>query len=221
MKTKNLLSETFTEPLVRATKATIDIHAGDGNLIIDGSAWDAFASGELQYLEKQARPTRKMAVNNGHASFVLRGGASKQPWFHMPWSACNGATEWQVHLNPGVSADLTAESDGGNIRLDLGGMAISRVSAGTCGGNITVALPAPAGAMSLVAKTGAGNVSVDLPAGVPARIHATTGLGKAIIDSSFTQIDKFVYQTPDFAQAADKVEIKISSGAGNVVVNVV
>lgn len=221
MKTKNLLSETFSEPLIRADSAKIDIHAGDGNLYIDGLARDAFASGELQYMEMQGQPTRKLAVNNGQASFVLRGGGGGQPWFHMPWSSCNGATDWQVHLNPGVSTDLTAESDGGNIRLDLGGMAISRVTAGTGGGNITVTLPEPAGAMSLVAKTGAGNVSVDLPAGAAARIHATTGLGKAIIDSSFAQIEKFIYQSAGYAQAASKVEIKISSGAGNVVVNVI
>ena len=219
MKTKNLLSETFSEPLNQATNAKIDIHAGDGNLTIDGSAGNAFASGELQYLEKQGQPTRKMAVNNDQASFVLRGGASRQPWFRMPWSACNGATEWQVHLNPGVAADLTAQSDGGNIQLDLGGMAIRRVTAGTGGGNINVALPEPVGEMSLVAKTGAGNVIVDLPGDVAARIHATTGLGKAIIDPRFTQIDKFVYQTPNYEQATSKLEIKISSGAGNVVVN--
>lgn len=221
MKTENLLYDNFAEPLVQATSAIINIHAGDGNLTIDGSAGDIFASGELQYGEKQGPPTRNLVVNHGQASFSLRGGASRQPWFHMPWSACNGATEWQVHLNPGVPTDLTAESDGGNLRLDLGGMAISRVSAGTGGGNINVALPVPAREMSLVAKTGAGNVSVDLPARIAARIHATTGLGKAIIDPRFTQIDKFVYQSPDYEHAPSKVEIKISSGAGNVVVNVV
>jgi len=219
MKTKNLLHENFSEPLVEATSAKIDIHAGDGNLNIDGQAVDTFASGKLQYLENQGRPTRQLAVKNGQASFVLRGGRGGQPWFHMPWSACNGATEWQVHLNPGVTTDLTAESDGGNIRLDLGGMAITHVSAGTGGGNISVTLPAPAGEMSLVAKTGAGNVSVELPGGVAARIHATTGLGKAVIAPRFSQVEKFVYQSAGYAQAMNKVEITISSGAGNVVVN--
>lgn len=221
MKTKNLLYDNFSEPMVQATSAKIDIHAGDGNLTIDGSAGETFARGELQYGEKQGQPTRKLAVNQGQASFVLRGGASRQPWFHMPWSACNGATEWQVHLNPDVTTNLTAESDGGNIWLDLSGMAISRVSAGTGGGNIHVVLPEPAGEMSLVAKTGAGNVIVDLPVGTAARIHATTGLGKASIDASFSQIDKFVYQSAAYAQAINKIEIKISSGAGNVVVNVI
>lgn len=221
MKTKNLLSEIFSEPLVQATSARINIHAGDGNLSIDGSASDAFASGELEYTPKQGQPTRQLAVKNGQASLILRGGASKQPWFHMPWSACNGATEWHVHLNPGVAVELTAESDGGNLRLDLGGMAISRVIAGTGGGNIHVTLPELAGKMSLVAKTGAGNVVVDLPVGVAARIHATTGLGKAIIDPRYSQVEKFVYQSAGYEQAASKIEIKISSGAGNVVVNLV
>ena len=219
MKTKNLLSENFSEPLVQATSARINIHAGDGNLSIDGSASDAFASGELEYTPKQGQPTRQLAVKNGMASLILRGGASKQPWFHMPWSACNGATEWHVHLNPGVAAELSAESDGGNIHLDLGRMAVTRVTTGTGGGNISVTLPEPVGVMSLAAKTGAGNVNVDLPAGTAAQIHATTGLGKAVIAPRFSQVEKFVYQSAGYAQAMNKVEITISSGAGNVVVN--
>jgi hypothetical protein len=32
--------------------------------------------------------------------------------------ACNGATEWQIHLNPNVQADITAYSGGGNVNVN-------------------------------------------------------------------------------------------------------
>ena len=77
--------------------------------MIDGSTGSepVLASGALQYLEKQGQPTHSVAVKDGQANFTLKSGGKGQTWMRMPWSACNGATEWQVHLNPTVSLDIT------------------------------------------------------------------------------------------------------------------
>ena len=111
--------------------------------MIDGSTGSepVLASGTLQYLEKQGEPIHTSAVKDGQTNFTLKSGGKGQRWMRMPWSACNGATEWQVHLNPTVSLDITAHSDGGNISLDLSGMAITQVTANTGGGNMKVILP--------------------------------------------------------------------------------
>lgn len=66
------------------------------------------------------------------------------------------------------------------------------------------------------ASSGAGNVAVRLPDGIAARIHATTGLDKAIVDPRFSQTGKNSYQSPEYDSAADRVEITVKSGAGNV-----
>jgi hypothetical protein len=238
---KNLLTNQLSEPLNGATTARIDIHAGDGNLTIDGlnGGEQVLASGTLQYFENRGRPTRSLVSDNGQTTLTLRGSGAGRPWFHFPWSACNGATEWQIHLNPNVASDITAHSDGGNLKLDLSGMAVNRLSAGTGGGNIAVVLPDSAtnldvtaqtgagnatveigsgltGKNSLEANSGAGNVVVCIPGHLAARIHATTGLGKTTVDPRFNMTGKNTYQSPGFDGAADKVEIEISSGAGNV-----
>ncbi len=167
------------------------------------------------------------------------GSAARRPRFRFPWAACNGATEWQIYLNPTVLCDITAQSNGGNVNLNLAGMAVTRLSADTGGGNVAVVLPQDAADLSVTARSGGGNVTVEIgdgikgsnivnaktgagdvvvrvPAGVAARIHATTGLGKAIVDPRFSKIDAHTYQSPDFDSAANKVEITLSSGAGNV-----
>ena len=242
--TKNLLTEHLSEPLNDATTAKVDIHAGDGNLTIDRltGGEQVLASGMLQYFENQGLPTRTLDSSKGQATFTLRGGRAGRPWFHFPWSACNGATVWQIHLNPRVASDITAHSDGGNVKLNLAGMAVTRVSADTGGGNVDVILPDNAANLSVTAKTGAGNVTIEIgsgitggnivdassgagnvvvriPSGVAARIHATTGMGKALMDPRFNQTGKDTYQSPDYDNAANKVEITIGSGAGNVSVN--
>jgi predicted membrane protein len=62
-------------------------------------------------------------------------------------------------------------------------------------------------------------VVVRVPSGLAAKVHATSGLGKVIVDSRFNKIDGNTYQSPDYDSAANKVEITANSGAGNVSVN--
>jgi DUF4097 and DUF4098 domain-containing protein YvlB len=241
---KNPLTDNLLEPLNGAKTARINISAGDGNLLIDrltGSE-QMLASGTLQYVEGQGVPTRTLDSSNGQATLTVKGGINLRPRFRLPWSACNSETNWQIHLNPSVSSDITARSGGGNVKLDLDGMTVTRVSADTGGGNMDMILPENAENLSIDAKTGggnvtveigsgltgssvvnaqsgAGNVAVHIPGGVAARIHATTGLGKAVIDPRFSRTGDNTYQSSNFDSAANKIEIKVSSGAGNVSVD--
>ncbi len=241
---KKVLTHNLSEPLNGATTARVDINMGTGNLTIDRLAGgeQVLASGTLQYFENQGLPTRSISSNNGQGTLILRGGGAGRPWFRFPWEACNGAFEWQIHLNPAVSSDITAHSGGGNVKLNLAGMAVTRLSADTGGGNMDVVLPDNAANVSVAAKTGAGNVTVEIgsgitgrstvsansgagnvvvhvPSGLAAKVHATSGLGKVIVESRFSRLDRNTYQSPDYEGAANTVEITVHSGAGNVSVN--
>jgi len=218
---RNVLTHNLSEPLSGATTAKVDINVGDGNLTIDRftGGGQVLASGTLQYTENQGVPTQTLDSSNGQANLTLKVGRAGQPWFRLPWAACNGATEWQIHLNPTVSSDITAHADGGSVKLDLAGMTVTSVSADTGGGNMEVVLPDNAGNLSVTVKSGAGNVVVHIPSAMVARIQAATGLGKVVVDPQFNRTEKNTYQSPDYDGAANKVEITASSGAGNVIVS--
>ena len=241
---KKVLTHDLSEPLGNATSAKVDVHAGTGNLTIDrlSTGGQVLATGTLQYLENTVVPTSSLDASNGQATLTIRSTSTARRGFRFPWEACNGETNWQIHLNPAVASDLTARSGGGNVRLDLTGMTVAQVSADTGGGNVEVVLPDNAanlcvtartggggvtveigqgtrGANTLEARSGAGNVVVRVPAGLAARIHATSGMGKVIMDPQFSQIDRETYVSPDYDDAADKVEITATSGAGNVSVS--
>ena len=241
---KKVLTHNLSEPLDGAKTARFDFNTGTGNLIIDQlvSGEGLLASAAVEYLEKQDPPAWMVDMRDGQATLMLKASGGRQPGFRLPWAACNGATNWQIHINPTVSSDITAHSGGGNVKLDLAGMSVTRVSADSGGGNMDVFLPDGAANLSVTAKTGGGNVTVEigsgitgsnivnatsgagnmvvrLPVGTAARIHATSGLGKVIIDSPFSKIDGEMYQSPDYDDATDKVDITVKSGAGNVSVN--
>ena len=218
---KKVLTDNVSEPLNGATTAKVDINAGNGNLTVDQltGGEQVLATGTLEYMEGQALPTRTLTSSNGQATLVLRREDAGRPWFRLPWAACNGATQWQVRLNPMVSSDITAHSNGGNVKLNLAGMTVTRVSAATGGGNVDVVLPDNAATLSVDAQSGAGNVGVSVPSGVAARIHATSGLGKVIVDPRFSRIANNTYQSSDYDGAARRVEITVESGVGNVSVS--
>lgn len=236
----------LAEPLNGARSARVDINAGDGNLIIDALAngEEELARGTLQYIESQGPPARSLEAREGQAILSLKAESGAEPsGLQLPWAACDVATEWQIHLNPAVELDLTAHSNGGNVRANLAGMDITRISADTGGGNMEVVLPdgvanlsvaawtgggnatvevgnGTTGSSTVDASSGAGNVTVRLPSGLAAKVHATTGAGKVEMDPSLTRTDEDTYQTPDYDSAANRVEITIHSGAGNVGVSI-
>ncbi|MGE5550618.1 MAG: LiaF domain-containing protein [Bacteroidota bacterium] len=220
-RSNKLLTENLSEPLNGAQTARIEINAGPGHLTIGRLAGgeQVLVGGQLQYFEGQL-PTRTLKADNGRTLLTLGLGGAGKPGFRFPWDACRGgAYEWQILLNPAIPSEITAHSDGGNVLLDLAGLTLTRVSADTGGGNMDVVLPDTATNLSVTVKSGAGNVAVHIPDGVAARIHATSGLGKVLVDSRFGKIDAKTYQSPDYDGAARKVELTLGSGAGNVSVN--
>ncbi len=236
----NVLSDSLSQPLNGATAATIDISSGPGHLSVDKlTDGSKLADGTLEYLEKQGTPTRTADLEGSHATLALKPGGTVKSGFRFPWQACwGGAYQWQVNLNPSIPSDITAHSAGGNMKLNLADMTVTRLFAQNEGGNIDVILPNDAADLDATAKTGAGNVTVDVsasmtgsnvvtassgagnvvvrvPAGLAAHIHATSGAGKVSVDSSFTKIDKNSYQSTGYDDAPNKVDITVNSGAGN------
>jgi hypothetical protein len=238
-----LLTDALSAPLNGATTAKIDINCGPGNLTIDAlpGGEPVLTSDRLEYFEQQGRPTRSIGSQGGQASLTLRAGRgrTRRSWFRLPWAACGGAYAWQIHLNPAVTSDITAHTDGGNVTLNLAGLAVSRLAADSGGGNLEVVLPDHAanlhvaattgggnvtvaigrgttGRTTVTADSGAGNVIVRMPSGLAARVHATSGLGKVTVAPRLGQLDRATYQSPGYDGAIDKVEITVHSGAGNV-----
>ncbi len=238
-----VLTQNISVPLTEATTAIVDVNTRTGNLTIDelAGSQQMLATGTLEYMQGQEPPAPCLSMSGGQANLALKAEGGRRSSFRLPWSACNAETSWQMHLNPAVSSEIVAHSGGGNVKLDLGSLAVSRVVADSGGGNMDVVLPSVAadlnvavstgggnvavevgnsttGCSALDAKSGAGNVTVRVPSGLAARIQATSGMGKVVVDPRFGKIDHNVFQSPGYDSAVDKLEMTLHSGAGNVVV---
>ncbi len=233
--------ENLSAPLDGARTAKVDINSGTGNLTIDPlpAGEHLLASGTLEYFEWQGPPIVAVRTEQGQATLLLQGQGGGLSWFRLPWAACSGATEWRIHLNPLISSDMTVHTGGGNVKLNVAGMAITRLLVDAGGGNLDLVLPDHAANLSVLARTGAGNVTIEIgrdltgnntlqatsgagnvvvrvPSGLPAKVHASSGLGKVTVDPRLSKIDRSTYQSPGYDGAVDRVEITVHSGAGNV-----
>jgi len=236
-----VLTQDISESLNGAKAAKIDINCGTGHLTIDklGATEQLLARGTLQYLQKQGIPRRSANIDAGQATLALTARDLRQSGFRLPWAGCGAAYTWQIQLNPSIPSDLAVRSRGGNVKLQLAAMVVTRLSANTGGGNLAVVLPDNAanltanheagagnvevevgkgivGNNTITARSGAGSVVVRLPNGVAAKISATTGMGKVIVDQRFAKIDKATYKSADYDIATTKIDIDAHSGAGNV-----
>jgi hypothetical protein len=219
---KKILTQNLSELLCDASTAKVEVDVADGNLTIDPLTSDEpiLANGTLEYVEGQELSNHSVNTGNGQATLVLKAKSTGRPWLRLPWDACNAATHWQIHLNPNVQSDISAHSGGGNLKLNLASLAVTRVLADTGGGNLDLVLPDHASNLAVTARTGAGNVFIHVPSGLAVKVQATTGLGKVIANSRFNKMDGNLYLSPDYEVASEKAEITAHSGAGNITLEV-
>jgi hypothetical protein len=178
---KKVLTYNLSEPLCGATTAKVDIDTASGNLMIDTltGGEPVLASGTLEYVANQQMPTPSVDINSGQATLTLKSTSLGRSLLRLPWSGCIAATDWRIHLNPELQAEITAHSGGGNVKLDLAGMDVTHLAADSGGGNLDVILPDRAANLSVIAKTGGGNVTVEIGCGTTGSntLKATSGAG--------------------------------------------
>lgn len=236
----SLLSMPLAEPLNDTTSAEFSVDLADGNLNLEGNSSDKamLAMGTLQYLENIGVPLSSSSTFNGHTQYTLSTSAG-QSWLKLPWSACNGATDWSITLNPSVAYEISAYTGGGNVKLNLAGLTVTGLDAESGGGNMEVILPDNTEDLAAVVKTGAGKatvrvgngikgdhtieassgageVSVLLPTGMQAKVIIS--MGNVSVGPEFIKVNDTTYETSGYQNAENRIEISIGSGAGKATV---
>ena len=79
-----------------------------------------------------------------------------------------------------------------------------------------VVLPEAAKATSVRAESGAASLTFEVPDGVAARIRTKVVLGSVQVDEFRFPPTAGGYESPDFAAAANRVEIDVQGGVGSL-----
>ena len=134
--------------------------------------------------------------------------------YGLPW--LDHGANWDVGLTAEVSLDLRLETGANRSMLDLRDLRLRSLALKTGASETRVLLPRAAGVTTVGAESGVASLTLEVPAGVAARIRGRMALGTSQVDQALFPRVGDGYESPDYATAANRVDIDISGGVGSV-----
>jgi hypothetical protein len=125
---------------------------------------------------------------------------------------------WQIGLTAEVPLRLRVESGAAEAELDLAGLRLAELRLRTGASETRVTLPRAAGFTRVDAEGGAAALRFRVPEGVAARIRSSMAIGSNDVDTArFPRTPAGdAWESPDFASAANRVEIEFRGGIGSL-----
>ena len=206
-----LPTNTINQGLDGATQAEVELRLGVGELRLSAmEAAEGLISGRV-YSERNIGVTQRFDTRDGTAFFVLQQESGPQI---APWSGRGANERWDLQLTPGVPLRLTLDTGAGVTRANLRDLRISELIVNSGVGQIDVTLP-ERGQFNGRINGGIGETIVTLPSGVAARLTIQRGLGSVTTPANFIQRGD-VYESPGYAEAANRVDLTINGGIGSI-----
>lgn len=123
---------------------------------------------------------------------------------------------WEFGLSNELPLDLVFEMGAVDAHLDLTALLVKNISLQTGASLTNLKLPAAAGLTYLKVGAGAASIDIHVPAGVAARIVSEHGLASVNVDQNRFPKSGGVYQSPDYEEAENKVDIRIETGVSSI-----
>jgi hypothetical protein len=202
--------ETVSIPLEGAVDADIRFRHGAGSLRIG-----ALADGS-DLLSGTCVGGVDMKIHRHDDRVKVRLSANPDVWFGFPGTMGGRGLAWDIKLSRSVTLALDVESGASDATIDLTDLKVSELQVQTGASSTDITLPATAGFTRVTVKSGASAVNLRLPQEVAARIYIQSGLAGINVDTSRFPQASGVYETPGYATAANKAEIRVETGVGSI-----
>ncbi|MBN1318139.1 MAG: hypothetical protein JXA42_21835 [Anaerolineales bacterium] len=198
----------ISEPLDGAELAGLQIDFAAGQLDI-GQLEDSASifEGELE-LATSREPEWQIKRQAGKVEMVLGyPGGNFSSW--------GKGDSWNVKLSPLAGLNLDINMGAGDAELTLAGLDVRRLVFEAGAGRGLITLPRQ-GDMVVKITGGVGQLVVEIPEGMAARIQVERGLGGLSMPDRFKSIGDNVYVSGDWESNENRVDLDISVGVGLV-----
>jgi len=140
------------------------------------------------------------------------------PTLPSGWALDRAPYTWTMGVSGEVPLRLRVETGAADAELDLSALRLAELRLRTGASETRVTLPAAAGVTIVDAEGGATTIRFRVPDGVAARIRSSIVLGSSEIDTArFPRTAAGdAWESPDFATAANRVEISVRGGIGSL-----
>ena len=203
-------AEAVSIPLEGESEADIRLKHGAGSLHI-GALPDG---GEL--LSGTCVGGVDLRVHRHTGRVKARLSTAPDVWFGFPGTIGGRGLAWDLKISRSVALKLDLESGASESTLDLTDLRVGELEVQTGASSTDITLPAQAGYTRVSVKSGAAAVNLRLPDGVAGRIYIQSGLAGVSVDTARFPQGSGVYETPGYATAANKAEIRVETGVGSI-----
>jgi len=138
-----------------------------------------------------------------------------RPYF-WDWWGWRGERRWDVRLTRDIPLKLRFQVGACQTDLDLSDLHVTDFSLECGAAGLRVRFPREAGTTRASVKAGAASVKLNVPEGVAARITATVAIGSFNVDTRRFPRSSSGYESPDYATAMNKLDLRIEGGVGEV-----
>jgi hypothetical protein len=128
------------------------------------------------------------------------------------WRGPRRPFDWEVELNTTIELTLDFSTGASRSILDLSGLRATEVILKTGISATELTLPAAAGFTKVDVRSGLADITIRIPSGVAARIHGDLGLASLNVDQTRFRPVADGFESPDFATATNRAQIRIEGG---------
>jgi hypothetical protein len=201
-------AETFSFPLGEAKSVKYRFSHGAGQLEITGGA----PAGQAIVGSSGTGMNKSSQLTGDRLEVRVEAGPSFIPFL--------GPSEgvWRFQLTQEIPVTVLVETGASSMNIDLKDVQASLIQLKTGASNTNLTMPAR-GASLLEVEAGAASINIRVPEASAARIRVREGVTALNVDTNrFPQLDSGLYQSSNFDTAADRAEINVEAGLGNITV---
>jgi len=199
-------SQPFSIPLDGAVEGQINLNVPVGPIAVRAGSSDQFASGSYSLL-KNENILQDYAVNNkrGTLDISTRGNNG------MVYPVLNSLPRWDMQINPGIPMELNLKLAVGDIKADLTGLNVSKLTLEEAVGLIDVTLPANQKLMGEITNP-VGRILLRVPRGASVYIRGDIVMTLVSKPSDWTRSNGII-ASPGATSAAD-ITLEINQPVG-------
>ncbi len=201
--------ETRAEVIIDFDAVAVDI----GSLPASSSELAEIASDEVNGEPRLRLDTDRLA---GVTELRLR--TADLNFSRFDWPATDDWSRWRIDLARDTPLVIEIDLAAGDMDIDLTRLDVERLTVNVRAGSVEIFLPAAAGDTEVDIDAAAANVVIRVPDGVAARITTDVVLGDADIDTRRFPRKGGGYESADYADAENRVDITVNVSVGRVAV---
>jgi len=199
-----------------ADRGKITLNLGVGTLEVQNLADSPnFVEGKIEYGQYSLQAERSFRVRDGQAQFSLLG--RSEP--NRIWTPGDDVGErWNLNFTPRIPLEMDVTTGVGSANVDLRELEVVQLEVKGGVGQTKVVFPAEAGFTRATVSSGVGEIIVEIPENVGARIKVSKGLSGVNISSSRFAHSGDEYVSVNYTTAENKLDLEVKSGIGAITI---